>query len=161
VSAIFGGDLAKIVSPSNQVYLTNRTARSEREVMADEDHMRALHWLPESDRWEDIPWDQWLKFREWVGAGEPLPGIRAGIHYFVVCIHDDGVAVNVIPQKYMIDPDGKIGRDNFAGLTRQEREDYQRLVVKREYDPGDQECIDAIHAKMGAANDPQANRWRH
>ena len=122
--------------------------------MADEDHMRALHWLPESDRWEDIPWDQWLKFREWVGAGEPLPGISAGIHYFVVCIHDDGVAVNVIPQKYMIDPDGKIGRDNFAGLTRQEREDYQRPVVKRECDPGDQECIDAIHAKMGAANDP-------
>ena len=119
--------------------------------MSDQDHMRVLHWLPESDSWEDIRWDKWMKFRAWENA-EPLPGIRGGIHHFVVCIHDDGVAVNVIPQKYMIDPDGKIGRDNFAGLTRQEREDYQRLVVKREYDPGDQECIDAIHAKMGSAN---------
>jgi hypothetical protein len=103
--------------------------------MADEDHMRILHWKPEADRWEDIPYDKWMAFRGLGTPFVPLSGVTGGIHYFIVSIHDDGVAVNLIPHKYLIEPDGQIGRDNFAGLTRQEREDYQRIMVVPRYGP--------------------------
>jgi hypothetical protein len=119
-----------------------------------EDGHQVLHWLPAEVRWELISWDAWSKFRAISIPHEPLPGVTGGIHHFIVCIHDDGAAVNLIPHKYLIEPSGKIGPDNFAGLTRKEREDYDRLMLVRQYGPGDHERLNEIREKMGKVNYP-------
>jgi hypothetical protein len=67
-----------------------------------------------------------MAFRALQAPAGGLPGVSGGIHYFIVCIHDDRVPINPIPHKYLIEPDGTIGHNNFAGLTRQERDDYGR-----------------------------------
>ena len=117
-----------------------------------ENPMQVLHWLPEEDRWEFIGWDDWVAF-----VWPPqvcLPGISGGIHYFIVCIHDDDVPLNLIPHKYIIDPDGRIGADTFAGLTRTEREDYRRLMFARERGPSDMALLHEIRRKMRNINFP-------
>jgi len=117
--------------------------------MSTADHMHVLHWLPIEDRWETISWDAWGAFRGILAPAVGLSGISGGVHYFIVCVHDDGVPVNLIPHKYMIDPDGRIGADNFAGLTKAERDDYNRIMLAREYAPGEEDRLNAIRQKMG------------
>jgi len=78
------------------------------------------------DRWEDVRWDDWMAFRE-------LEGIvrfrrERGIHHLPWDLHDDGVTVTDHPAKDLIEPDGRIGRANCAGLTREERADYDVLM---------------------------------
>jgi hypothetical protein len=109
----------------------------------------ALHWRPDENRWAEIDWDDFLAFREWMVPFRPLPGVEAGIHYFAVCIFDDVQTWNLIPHKYLVAPSGKIGRDNFYGWNREERADYDRLMVAREYKPGDQERLYQIRDKAG------------
>ena len=122
--------------------------------MAFEDGQQVLHWLPGEDRWELIAWDPWMAFRAIMEPFMPLPGVSSGIHHFIVCIHDDGAPVNLIAHKYLIEPDGRIGADNFAGLTRDEREDLNRLMIVREYGPGDEERLNEIRGKMGNVHYP-------
>jgi len=117
--------------------------------MAFDDHSQVLHWLPAEDRWEAISWDDWLQFRELKHPFMPLPEISGGIHYFIVCIHDDSTPINLIPHKYLIDPDGHIGSDNFAGLTAEERDDYNRIMMLPKYGPGDEDRLKEIRGKMG------------
>jgi hypothetical protein len=117
--------------------------------MAFEDGVTVLHWLPSEDRWEIIAWEDWSAFRAIDKPHKALPGVNGGIHFFIVRVHEGDETFNLIPHKYLIDPDGRIGHDNFGGLTRQEREDYSRLMVKIEYEQGDQERIDEIRDKMG------------
>jgi hypothetical protein len=63
---------------------------------------------------------------------EPLRGVRGGIHYFIVAICDeDGTPLNLIDHKYLIEKDGRVARDNFAGLTKDERADYDRILMKQ------------------------------
>jgi hypothetical protein len=118
-----------------------------------EEGQQALHWLSAEDRWELISWDAWSAFRA-ITPFASLPDVVGGIHYFIVCIHDDGVPINLIPHKYIIEPDGRIGSDNFAGLTRTERDDYSRILLVREYGPGDEERLNEIRGKMGTVNYP-------
>jgi hypothetical protein len=118
------------------------------------DKLFALHWVPSEDRWETITWATWMTFRGLSAEFVPLPNVRGGVHHFVVCAHDSRVPLNLIPHKYLIDPDGRIGNDNFAGLTREERTEYQRLMIAMEHAPGDQEQIEAIRAKMDISDPP-------
>ena len=112
------------------------------------DDVQVLQWLPDQDRWQPISWQQWQAFR----SGHGLPSIAAGIHHFIVAIHDDdGQPVNLIPHKYLIEPSGRISRDNFSGLNRREREDYQRLMLARTMTPDDQARLDAIRQKRWPA----------
>jgi hypothetical protein len=92
----------------------------------DDDSTRALHWLPDENRWAEIDWDDFLAFREFMVPFRVLPGVGGGVHYFVVCICGDGQTYNIIPHKYLVEPSGKIGRDKFYGWNREEREDFNR-----------------------------------
>src|SRR5215472_8648132 len=120
----------------------------------DEHSTHALHWLPDENRWAGIDWDDFLAFRELSGPIRPLPGVAGGVHYFVVCICGEGQTFNIIPHKYLVEPNGKIGSDNFYGWNREEREDFNRLMVAREFKPGEEKRLRAIQEKGGSAMDP-------
>jgi hypothetical protein len=133
-------------------------ASFENRAMTFESPMQVLHWLPEEDRWELIGWANWVAF-VWPPQA-CLPGVPAGIHYFIVCIHHDGAPLNLILHKYLIDPDGRIGADNFAGLSRTERDDYRRLMLLREPRSSDMAQLHELRQKMRAANFPcSATIW--
>jgi hypothetical protein len=83
--------------------------------MAFEYPSQVLHWRPAEDRREPVSWDDWLQFRELKQPFIPLPGVKGGIHYFVVYIHDDSTPINLVPHKYLIDADGLLCRR--SGLT--------------------------------------------
>jgi len=119
----------------------------------DDDGMHALHWRKEDNRWEEIRWDDFLAFREFVPF-KPLPGIAGGVHHFVVCVCGDGQTYNIIPHKYLVEPTGRIGRDNFYGWNREEREDFDRLMIAREHKPGEYERLREIQKKGGKAMYP-------
>jgi hypothetical protein len=124
--------------------------------MAYDDNVKILHWLPEENRWEPISWDVWSKFRGISEPGVGMPGIAGGIHYFVVCPHDGKHVINILTHKYILETDGTIGRSNLAGLTREERADYSRILVLMQQTEEDVRKMDAIHAKLGLAYDPPA-----
>jgi hypothetical protein len=84
----------------------------------------------------------------------PLPGVAGGVYHFAVCVCDDKETLNIIPHKYLVEPDGKIGPDNFYGWTKEERDDYSRLMVARAEGPGDRERIKQIRDKAGMAMYP-------
>jgi hypothetical protein len=70
-----------------------------------------------------------------VHAFRPLADVGSGVHYFVVCICAEEQTWNIIPHKYLVEPSGKLGADNFDGWNREEREDFNRLMVAREFKP--------------------------
>jgi hypothetical protein len=117
----------------------------------------ALHWLPHENRWETISWDAWGAFREIAQPFAPLPGVSGGIHYFVTGVHGHGATINIITHKYLIQPDGLIGRDNFAGLTREERADFSRLMMAMEEGPGDAERLQELREKMDVDDPPSVS----
>jgi hypothetical protein len=117
-------------------------------AMQFEGDMQVLHWLSDEDRREMISWKAWTALRRLMEPPAGLPGISGGIHYFLVCVHDNNVPVNLIPHKYLVEPDGRIGVDNFAGLTRKERADYSRIMVASKYGPGDENRLNEIHRNM-------------
>jgi hypothetical protein len=117
-----------------------------------------LHSLPEENRRETISWDSWVAFRGVFQEQVPLPTVGGGIHHFMICVlDDDETAVNVIPHKYLIEPNGSIGRDNFAGFTKEDREEDMRLMRLREFGPGDRERLDQLHRKMEIAYAPPSD----
>lgn len=116
--------------------------------------MRALHWLPEKNRWEPIDWEAFMAFRAFNVPFEPPPGVTGGIHHFVVLVADEEQTFNIIPHKYLVEPTGQIGADNFYGWTREEREDYSRLMIAREFKIGEHERLRAIQEKAGNAMYP-------
>jgi hypothetical protein len=59
-----------------------------------------------------------------------------------------------IPHKYLVEPSGKLGADNFYGWNRHERENFNRLMVAREFKPGEEERLRQIQAKGGPAMYP-------
>ena len=73
---------------------------------------------------------------------------------FVVCACGEEQTWNIIAHKYLVGPDGQIGRDNFYGWNREEREDFNRLMVAREFKPGEEERLRQIQAKGGFAMYP-------
>jgi hypothetical protein len=98
---------------------------------------------------------------DFMAVGEPrsssigLPGIAGGIHYFVVCIHDDGAAVNLISHKYLIEPDVLMGADNFAGFSRDDGTDYTWLMVAKQHSAEDEARLDELRQKMGVYRPPR------
>jgi hypothetical protein len=77
-----------------------------------------LHWNEAERKWHAIAWLAWMKFR---GGFEPLSGIGAGDHWFVVCIVDgQGTLFNIIPHRYRLDRDGRITAHDFHDLSAQE-----------------------------------------
>ena len=109
-----------------------------------------LHWLPKEDRWALVRWDDWVKF---LGIGQPqkvgLPRVNGGVHYFLVCVLDDyGAPANLIPHKYFINPDGTPRADNFGGATKEERETYGTLFLKRERTPEEEKLFNQLAEKM-------------
>jgi hypothetical protein len=71
-----------------------------RETPMDKLGMHALHWKSETNRWEEIGWDEFLAFRELCVPFKPLPDVTSGIHHFVVCVCGEGQTHNIIPHKY-------------------------------------------------------------
>lgn len=130
-----------------------------------EEALKIFHWLPEKDEWEPIPSDAWTGFKGVLTPRTGLPGISGGVHHFVACVLDnDGTVVNLIPHKYLIDIDGKLGAANFEGLTKDEREEYWKLMTASEDTPEDQRRLDEIREKMGPAYQPppesiEALKW--
>jgi hypothetical protein len=116
--------------------------------------MRALRWVPEDNRWIEVDWNDFLAFRGFMVPQAPLPGVTGGIHHFVVCVCGEEQTFNIIPHKYLVEPNGKIGADNFYGWTKEERDDYGRLMIAREEKPGDRERIREIQDKAGNAMYP-------
>jgi hypothetical protein len=92
---------------------------------------QVLHWLADEDRWEIFNWGRWLRLRSGMFCDQVK--LDAGIHHFVVCIHDREGLHNLIPHKYLIDPGSTIGAANFAGLTKEERAEDFQLSIKREF----------------------------
>jgi hypothetical protein len=115
---------------------------------------RTLHWLNDEDCWVEIDWDDFLAFRELRTPFRALPGVAGGVHYFVVCVCGDGQTYNIIPHKDLVEPNGKIGDDNFYGWNREERENFNRLMVAREFKPGEQARLRQIQEKGGNAMYP-------
>lgn len=120
----------------------------------DADGKRVLHWVPEKDSWREVGWDDFAAVREFLVEFRPLPGLNAGIQYFVVCVCDNQQTFNIIPHKYLVEPSGKIGADNFYGWNREERDDYHRLMLARESKPGDHERLQQIRQRVGNAMYP-------
>ena len=117
-----------------------------------EDDFLILHWLPHEDRWETIPWAAWYAFM--IPPRSALPGISGGVHHFTVVVFDGEDLVNIIPHKYLIEPDGSIGRDNFSGLTKEEREDDRRMMLARELTAEDKARLEQIREKMSKVYRP-------
>lgn len=126
---------------------------------------KVFHWVPEKDEWEPISWEDWSGFRGIMQPSAELPGISGGIHHFIVCVlDDDGTVVNLIPHKYLVNVDGTIGADNFAGLTKDERKEYWELMIAKESREEDQRRLEEIHNKMGPPIQPpsesvEALKW--
>ena len=83
-----------------------------------------------------------------------LPRISGGVHHFAVIVFDGEEPVNIISHKYLIEPDGSIGRDNFGGLTKEERDDERRFYAAKEVSAEDHARLDQIREKMGKFYDP-------
>jgi hypothetical protein len=124
-----------------------RGSRPSHEENNDSTH--ALCIVPEGNRWVEISWEDILAFREFMVPFKALPGVAGGVHHFVVCICGDGQTYNIIPHKYLIEPNGKIGRANFYGWNREEREDFNRLMLAREFKPGEEARLREIQNKGG------------
>jgi hypothetical protein len=138
----------------------------------DESGLQVLHWLSDEDRWEPIAWDDWLAFLgDWTPSVEPpgismsgsmsvllpsvgLTGILGGIHYFVVCIHDRGAVVNIIPHKYLVESGGRFGTDNSVAFNRDDRENYLRVMYTEGASPADAARLAELRNKMIGAYDP-------
>jgi hypothetical protein len=105
--------------------------------------------VPDEDRWEPILWPDFMNFRGLGDKTVPLPGVGAGIHYFLVCIHDNGAAVNLIAHKYLIEENGSIGPALFSGFTKEERADYNRLMVQLKITPEEESRIRFLQEKGG------------
>ena len=114
-----------------------------------EKEIKILHWLPQEDRWETISWDAWSAFRGILAPSIGLLGLSGGIHHFAVVVFDGTEPVNIIPHKYLIEPDGSVGRDNFGGLTKEEREDERRFMTARELTPNDTARLNQIRETLG------------
>lgn len=112
---------------------------------------QVLHWLPQESRWEDISWDAWSAFRGILEPSIGLPGLSGGIHHFVVVVFDGADLANIVPHKYLIEPDGRIGHENFGGLTKEEREDEQRIMTARELTLDDTTRLNQIREKLRKA----------
>jgi hypothetical protein len=97
-----------------------------------DDGQQVLHWR--GGAWHRIAWDDWSNFRDVLGNSfAPLPNVRAGEHYFVVCAVEDGRLHNIHPHRYLIDRDGRIADDRYFGvLSDAEIERYEALN-KRHY----------------------------
>jgi hypothetical protein len=119
-----------------------------------EKETKVLHWLPEEDRWETISWDAWSAFRGILSPSIGLPDIAGGIHHFAVIVFDGDDPVNIITHKYLIETDGSIGRDNFGGLTKEEREDDRRFMTARELTSDDQARLNQIREKLSKFYEP-------
>jgi hypothetical protein len=51
----------------------------------------------------------------------------------------------------LIESDGKVGFDNFAGLNREERADYGRLMVATTLRPGEWSRLNEIYTSCGTS----------
>lgn len=120
----------------------------------DDEGLRVLRWVPDEDAWVKVLMNDWLAFLGIDTAPKGLRGLQAGIQYFVVCIDDNGVPVNIIPHKYLVEPGGRMGPDNFAGLTKEERADYWRLLSKPHATPADEQRLQYIREKTDVSWPP-------
>ena len=113
-----------------------------------DENLNVLHWRSDEDRWENLKWEDWTAFRGVLSPSVGLKGITGGVHHFAVVVLSDGKPVNIIPHKYLIQNDGTIGLDNFGGLTKEERDDEQRIMTSPTMTPADEARLDQIRAKI-------------
>jgi hypothetical protein len=107
--------------------------------MGPEEDMVIFHWNEAARTWDQKSWQDWMCF---MGVGDgpqgekfrPLPGIRAGDHYFVVCIVDeDRTLYNILPHRYLIDHDGRIVDDRYFGVLSEAETELYEALNKRAY----------------------------
>ena len=114
---------------------------------------QVFHWR--GGAWHPIAWETWARFRAWDDSWAPLPQVGAGEHYFVVCMTKDGRLFNILPHRYLIEPDGKVADDGYFGvLTAEEIMRYEALY-KRHYEYPQTNPLNAQEQE-----DFEAVRWR-
>ncbi len=94
------------------------------------DNTVVLHWDECQTSWNQLSWQDWVRFRGLgVGGLSLLAGAEPGEHYFLVCVLGDGGELdNVIPHRYVLSADGRLVH-GFDGLGEAEREEFYRIQV--------------------------------
>jgi hypothetical protein len=110
--------------------------------------------------WSRIPWDAWLRFREEGQGWAPLPYVRGGEHYFVVCVVEDGCLFNIIPHRYRIDNDGRISDGRYFGVLSEEEIEQFEALNRRHYEyPQASPLTEAEQAAFDAFRDRLWRSW--
>ena len=110
---------------------------------------QVLHWRDAA--WHRIAWQSWMSFRALNADFAPLPDVTAGEHRFVVCIVEDGRLFNILPHRYLIDPDGRIADDRYFGvLSDTEIERYEALNKRHHEYPQAQPLTKAEQTEFDA-----------
>ena len=132
---------AKIVRNSHCSRRFERPAEkvSQMTSIADDDQTLVLHWNEAVGSWNPIRWDSWSHFRAIMTDFQPLAGVGAGDHSFVICVVDqDRTLHNIIPHRYRVDEGGRITDHEFDDLTADERAFVDRITMQKEL-PSDED----------------------
>jgi hypothetical protein len=90
-----------------------------------------LHWEQCQSEWAELPWPDWLQFRELIEGGSLIAGAQPGEHYFLICMLENaGGLTDAIPHRYAVSAGGRLAH-GFDGLTDSERSEYQRIKALR------------------------------
>jgi hypothetical protein len=117
---------------------------------AEDDETIVLHWNEAARTWDLIPWSAFVKFRAFLEKFQPLPGIGAGDHWFVVCIVDEQKTLfNIIPHRYRLDLDGCITDHHFHDLSAEEIDKVSKWEISRvTLEDADQSAFNALRDRM-------------
>ena len=114
-----------------------------------------LHWDEYRMSWAKLSWRDWVQFRGYGASRQSLlAGVKAGEHYFVVCILGNcGELANVIPHKYVLSADARLVH-GFDGLEERERQELCRLDALPLPTIEDSERYNELDARIFTVNLP-------
>jgi len=86
--------------------------------------------------------------------------VTAGEHRFVVCIVEDGRLFNILPHRYLIDRDGRIGDDRYFGVLADAEIGRYEALNKRHYEsPQSNPLREDEQAEFDAIRDRLWRSW--
>lgn len=95
-----------------------------------------LYCRKESPRWQSASWAHWVNFRKTNSDWRPIPGVRDGDYFFVICILNGCRALtNIVPHRCSVDVFGRQVGDATIGLAPIERDRVRELSSKRRLTP--------------------------